>query len=60
MKKNNFKTTEINQLERILPLLEENKDRSKLHKQFIEFVNEHDRRRNTNFVESFPEMKSMI
>ena len=60
MKNNKFKATEINQLERILPLLEENKDRSKLQQQFIEFVNEHDKRRNTNFLESFPEMSSIV
>jgi hypothetical protein len=60
MKNNKFKATEINQLERILPLLEENKNRSKLQQQFIEFVNEHDKRRNTNFLESFPEMSSIV
>jgi organic radical activating enzyme len=57
MKKNKFRKTDINQLERILPLLYQEYNRENLQQQFVRFVKEHDRRRSTNFVKSVPLLK---
>lgn len=55
MRNHNFTKTEVNQLERLLPLLKQGND--ELKQQFKEFVDEHDRRRGTNFLESIPSMR---
>jgi len=55
MRNHNFTKTEINQLERLLPLLKQGDE--KLKQQFKEFVDEHDRRRGTKFLESIPSMR---
>lgn len=50
---------EGNKLKRILNMLNEqktNNDTKKMKKDFIVFVDEHDRRRGTNFLETFPEL----
>mgnify|MGYP006921278905 CR=1 FL=1 len=62
MKSNKFTSTEINQLERVLQLIisKRDEDKSHLRKCFNMFVTEHDRRRNTSFAESFPEMKEFL
>ena len=57
MKKNKFTTTEINQLERILPLFDK-ANKQTLQTRFKFFVDEHDRRRNTNFLKSIPSMET--
>lgn len=57
MKNNNFSSAEINQLERIETLVKEfGGDRKNLQHLFREFVDEHDRRRGTNFLNSVPNM----
>lgn len=58
MKDNHFTSSEINQLERILSIFKQshNKDKTVLQRKFYMFVNEHDRRRKTSFLSSFPEM----
>jgi len=58
MKEHRFTATEINQVERILKLFISTEQIGL--NQFLEFVEEHDRRRNTSFNQSFPEMKNLI
>lgn len=59
MKSNKFTATEINQLNRILTLFKNYDDFGKkdLAEQFKLFVKEHDKRRNTNFFSSVPDME---
>jgi hypothetical protein len=48
---------EIDQLRRMVDYMnEDNPNEYKLRKDFIAFVNEYDRRRNTNFNRTFPEL----
>lgn len=59
-----FKEPEIYKLTRIRSVIEEElknptKDITTLRKDFVAFVQEHDRRRGTNFVNTFPELKEM-
>jgi organic radical activating enzyme len=58
MKSNRFTAHEINELERILELFVTPKQTSLT--EFLKFVNEHDRRRQTSFTKTFPEMKDLI
>lgn len=62
MKSKRFKSTEINQIERILDLFltMSEKDNSVLRKRFSMFVNEHDKRRQTVFVNSVPELTNFL
>lgn len=56
-----FKPYEVLKLKRDLAIMEQSlpQDQALLNKiQFYEFINEYDYRRNTNFLETFPEMKS--
>ena len=57
MKENNFSKSEINQLERLLPLFNKKIGKDKLQTQFKMFVDEHDRRRGTDFLKTFPELE---
>jgi organic radical activating enzyme len=50
-----FSSKEINKLERIKYLFQDTPDHVD-QKDFVLFFDEHDRRRNTNFLETFPEM----
>jgi organic radical activating enzyme len=54
MRNHNFTSTEVNQLERLLPLM--STGNKKLQQQFKAFVDEHDKRRGTNFLKSIPTM----
>jgi len=61
---NGFHDHEIYKLKRIYNMIVEelNKPASNLllnRKDFITFVDEHDRRRNTNFLKTFPELTNM-
>lgn len=56
-----FYQSEIQQLERVLAVFESavnnnSLDKIRNRKDFVLFVDEHDRRRNTNFLETFPEL----
>ncbi len=53
-----FQNWEINKLERIQYLIKENKEIIHL-KDFGLFFDEHDRRRGTNFLETFPELTKL-
>ena len=58
MKLNKFKSTEINQLSRLISLFDiTESSRSSLTKKFKVFIDEHDRRRNTSLVISIPTLK---
>jgi len=60
MKENKFSSTEINQLQRIETLFKSYEgDNRSLQKLFKEFVDEHDKRRNTNFLKSIPHMENV-
>lgn len=58
-----FKEVEIYKLRRIRSVIEEElanpKDIDRLRKDFVLFVDEHDRRRGTNFLETFPGFKDL-
>jgi len=59
MKANKFRTTEINQLERLVSLFDHNSEtQATLQQQFKMFVQEHDRRRGTNLTTSIPSLTS--
>jgi len=58
MKRNRFTANEINELERILELFV-TAEQTNLT-EFLKFVNEHDRRRQTSFIKTFPEMQDLI
>jgi len=58
MKKGKFTTDEINQLERIRSLFNNTtEDITELRRKFKLYVDEHDKRRNTNFLKSVPRME---
>jgi hypothetical protein len=57
-----FKDTEIDKLKRTATMMIEgiktpSEQNTVNRKDFVIFVDEHDRRRGTNFLETFPEMK---
>jgi organic radical activating enzyme len=56
MKNNSFTKTEINQLSRLIPLFDsiDDNQRHELQHKFKIFVDEHDKRRNTNFIQNVP------
>jgi organic radical activating enzyme len=55
MKTNKFTTKEVNQLERLIPLFVQDQTvRNSLQKQFVNFVDEHDKRRGSNFLKAIP------
>jgi hypothetical protein len=54
-----FQAWEVSKLERIQYLLEEDQNKV-LQKDFWIFFSEHDRRRNTNFLDTFPELASFF
>jgi|APGre2960657373_1045057.scaffolds.fasta_scaffold23640_2 organic radical activating enzyme len=58
MKRNRFTANEINELERILELFVTTEQTNLT--EFLKFVNEHDRRRQTSFIKTFPEMQDLI
>ncbi len=56
-----FNFEEIHKVERVKNTFEESLSKNTPHKEvlrkdFVIFVDEHDRRRDTNFLETFPEM----
>jgi hypothetical protein len=53
-----FQNIEIQKLERLQYLIDEEKDIDNL-KDFVAFFDEHDRRRNTNFLATFPELTEL-
>jgi pyruvate-formate lyase-activating enzyme len=53
-----FQNIEIQKLERLQYLIDEEKDIDNL-KDFVAFFDEHDRRRNTNFLVTFPELTEL-
>lgn len=55
-----FSNVEIQKIRRIYDyaIAEDDFETEKNRKDFIAFVNEHDKRRGTNFLETFPEMKN--
>jgi len=57
-----FSGSELEKLKRVYSLLESyidsNIDNTRNRKDFVVFVDEHDRRRGTNFLNTFPEMKN--
>jgi organic radical activating enzyme len=58
MKHNNFYNDEINNLNLILDVFKNNNTCQIQNKiDFFNFINEHDRRRNTNFLKTFPELE---
>jgi len=58
MKTHRFAATEINELQRILKLFVTTKQTNLTD--FLKFVAEHDRRRQTSFIKTFPEMQELI
>jgi organic radical activating enzyme len=56
---NGFYEYEINRLQRIYDVFKEHRDPDQKQNRtdFVRFVNEHDRRRGTNFLNTFPEME---
>jgi len=56
-----FSNVEIQKIKRIYDYATGNTDfnQEKYRKDFVKFVDEYDKRRDTNFVETFPELKSM-
>ena len=56
-----FSNVEIQKIKRTYDYAAGNTDfnQDKYRKEFVKFVDEYDRRRDTNFVETFPELKSM-
>jgi hypothetical protein len=53
---------EADKFKRIYELMihkEEHKKVTAYHKDFVNFVDEHDRRRGTNFLKTFPEMEEL-
>ena len=56
-KNNNFAKWEVDKLERILMLANNAVTDDLLNVDFKKYIMEHDRRRNTNFLETFPEYK---
>jgi hypothetical protein len=61
MKRNQFNKTEINQLERLLPLFDsvDENTRIELQKRFKLFADEHDFRRGTKLIESIPSLEKL-
>ena len=57
MKDNHFQTWEISKLERIQYLFKDSPEVTHLT-DFVLFFDEHDRRRNTNFLKTFPELSN--
>jgi hypothetical protein len=55
-----FKDYEVQRLERDIAWMRngQNQDHSKVKADFYRFFSEHDRRRGTNFLQTFPEMKN--
>jgi hypothetical protein len=53
-----FQNFEVKKLERLRYLIDEEKDVENL-KDFVTFFDEHDRRRNTNFLATFPELTEL-
>jgi hypothetical protein len=58
MKTHRFVATEINELQRILELFVTTKQANLTD--FLKFVAEHDRRRQTSFIKTFPEMQELV
>ena len=53
-----FKDYEIQRLDRDIGWMKQSDTTEQHRADFYKFFNEHDRRRGTNFLETFPEMKS--
>ena len=54
-----FINKEIDQMKRINSLLHTETENSVAKEDFVKFIDEHDKRRNTNFLTVFPELKEM-
>jgi predicted nucleotidyltransferase len=52
-----FYPFEIEKMSRIIDMFKQNKPVLEQQENFIRFVDEHDRRRGTNFVETFPQLQ---